>query len=90
MREGVVEVESGRKREDVDTLRFSTQLHHDVGFLEVGGCQAEAAEAERRQSVDDAVRVRRIRPYPDVEVLGVAGMAVRGQCVAPTIRKRTS
>lgn len=68
---------------DVDPLRLSTQLHHDAGCLEVGRRQAEFAESELRERVDDALRVGRISTYPDIEVLGVARMVMCGQGIAP-------
>ena len=71
-----------RDGENVDPLRLTTELHDHVGILEVGGAEAEPAETEVVERLDDPGGVVRVGPDPDVEVLGGARVTVGSECVA--------
>jgi hypothetical protein len=63
----------------------------DHSLLEkIGWCEAEGTEAEAVERGDEPVGVLLVDPDPYVDVLGEPGVAVGGDCVPPTIKKRTS
>lgn len=50
----LVEDQTRGEGEDVDPLRFATELYNDVGFLEVGRSETEPTETELFQRRNDA------------------------------------
>ena len=57
-------------------------MHDGAGLKEIIPRQAEAAETESRQSAEQAVNVCIVRTDPDVQITGIARVAMRGERVA--------
>ena len=84
---GVFEIEPCRRSENVNSLRFTPQLDHSIGLLKIHRGQTNIAKTEILECRHQSISIRWRRPYPYIQILGVAGMTVRCHGVAPDDQK---
>lgn len=77
-----LEVDACQGGEEVDPCGRQPELDDEAGLREVRLAEAERAEAEGLERVDDALWVLAIGCDPDVEILRIARMTVSGQRIA--------
>ena len=82
-----VEFDAVDRGQEIDSQRWATKLDDCVGGREIALLQADVAESEVSESLQQTAGVRRVRSDPDVEVLREARVAVRGERVGANDQK---
>ncbi len=82
VRPSFVELDAVDHGQDIDAYGFHADLKNDARCRKVFLRQVMQRGAEGAESFDDSLSVFRGRTNPNVEVLGCADMAVRGQGVS--------
>lgn len=78
---GFIESDAGNFGDEVDSIRFLTDLEDSTRRFEVFDSQIVQRRTERSQCSPDTSRVFNCRADPDVQILRRARLVVRGQSV---------